>query len=252
MNAAQKAWATRRGWHSESGRHSLARKNGVAGPLYKSTGKKFSADFKVPHGSKTHPAWNSRKLGKGSMAFKEVPIKPNGYSQKWDIRSESDPSIFYRVSRRSSGEYECSCPVWKFKRQECKHIRKIKEGGSSCKADSGEVRKEMKEHPWADKKTAEQIACDHENENKQYCWTGIPKSGKGITGGFGKDAAECKRQAMKQNVNVNDKLSYFVGPTPQDLKLRAAIVESRMDSPKNIENAALRIRAIEAAKAKKK
>lgn len=33
----------------------------------------------------------------------------------------------YTVSIDADGNYGCSCPAWKFKKQECKHIIKIKE-----------------------------------------------------------------------------------------------------------------------------
>lgn len=32
------------------------------------------------------------------------------------------------VSKSDTGQWGCSCPVWKFKREECKHIGAVKEG----------------------------------------------------------------------------------------------------------------------------
>jgi hypothetical protein len=47
---------------------------------------------------------------------------------RWKVPSESDPDKTYIVARDAEGEYGCSCPVWKFRRQECKHIRAVKDG----------------------------------------------------------------------------------------------------------------------------
>lgn len=44
--------------------------------------------------------------------------------QSWDI--EGSKGDVYRVSVDRNGCYGCSCPVWKFKRLECKHILKLK------------------------------------------------------------------------------------------------------------------------------
>jgi len=48
------------------------------------------------------------------------------YSNKWDVRSHSDPSKFYTVSLTEDGQYECSCPQWIYRRRECKHIQQVK------------------------------------------------------------------------------------------------------------------------------
>lgn len=42
----------------------------------------------------------------------------------WDVESDSSDSV-YRVSISDQEEWGCSCPVWKFRRQVCKHILKI-------------------------------------------------------------------------------------------------------------------------------
>ena len=34
----------------------------------------------------------------------------------------------YIVGISDEGEYGCSCPHWKFRRQECKHIRSVRTG----------------------------------------------------------------------------------------------------------------------------
>lgn len=44
--------------------------------------------------------------------------------QSWNI--EGSKGDIYKVSVDQNGCYGCDCPVWKFKRQECKHILKLK------------------------------------------------------------------------------------------------------------------------------
>jgi len=45
--------------------------------------------------------------------------------KKWNIESESGNGN-YVVSLSDENEWGCSCPVWKFRRQECKHIKRVK------------------------------------------------------------------------------------------------------------------------------
>lgn len=45
--------------------------------------------------------------------------------KKWKVKSESGNSS-YVVSLSDKNEWGCSCPVWKFRRQECKHIMRVK------------------------------------------------------------------------------------------------------------------------------
>jgi len=47
--------------------------------------------------------------------------------QRWEVPSDSQPDKKYVVSIRN-GEWQCSCPVWIYRRQECKHIRRMKAG----------------------------------------------------------------------------------------------------------------------------
>lgn len=49
--------------------------------------------------------------------------------EKWNVTSESNPNKTYVVSLSELGIWGCSCPVWKFRRQECKHIQQIKNNG---------------------------------------------------------------------------------------------------------------------------
>ena len=48
---------------------------------------------------------------------------------KWVERIPVDSftsSATYIVGISDKGEYGCSCPMWKFRRQECKHIEQVK------------------------------------------------------------------------------------------------------------------------------
>jgi len=45
--------------------------------------------------------------------------------KKWEIKSESGNGS-YVVSLSDKNEWGCSCPVWKFRRQGCKHIKGVK------------------------------------------------------------------------------------------------------------------------------
>lgn len=45
--------------------------------------------------------------------------------KKWNIKSESGKGS-YVVSLSDKNEWGCSCPAWKFRRQECKHIIRVK------------------------------------------------------------------------------------------------------------------------------
>ena len=53
------------------------------------------------------------------------------YEQQWEIHSFTDPDKVYKVSLRTDGGWECSCPSWIFgrKRHEagwvCKHITHV-------------------------------------------------------------------------------------------------------------------------------
>lgn len=45
--------------------------------------------------------------------------------KKWKVNSSSSDRI-YTVAIDKNGNYGCSCPAWKFRRQECKHIKSVK------------------------------------------------------------------------------------------------------------------------------
>lgn len=44
--------------------------------------------------------------------------------KKWDVQGSKGNT--YTVSLGDDGSYGCSCPVWKFRREECKHIKGVK------------------------------------------------------------------------------------------------------------------------------
>jgi hypothetical protein len=52
-----------------------------------------------------------------------------GWSKKWEVPGSNGKT--WTVAVRESGEYGCSCPVWKFRRQECHHIKLVKQGGGA-------------------------------------------------------------------------------------------------------------------------
>lgn len=57
----------------------------------------------------------------------------NDWVQTWDIPSDSNPEKFYRIGRKQSGEYGCSCPSWTRNRAKlangyCKHIKSFLAG----------------------------------------------------------------------------------------------------------------------------
>lgn len=62
--------------------------------------------------------------------------------KQWNVAGSSGAT--WTVSVNNQGEYACSCPVWKFRRRECKHIDLVKagmcgNGGSYREAVPGNV-----------------------------------------------------------------------------------------------------------------
>jgi len=47
------------------------------------------------------------------------------WTKKWKVKSESGNGS-YVVSLSDKNEWGCSCPAWKFRRQECKHIIRVR------------------------------------------------------------------------------------------------------------------------------
>lgn len=61
-----------------------------------------------------------------------MPTK-NVWTKKWKVPGSNGNT--WTVAVKASSEYGCSCPVWKFKRQECHHIKLVKMGGGEEKVD---------------------------------------------------------------------------------------------------------------------
>lgn len=47
-------------------------------------------------------------------------------AQHWTIKSSSDPTKSYTVSRNEDGSWSCTCPHWTYRKTECKHIKQCK------------------------------------------------------------------------------------------------------------------------------
>ncbi len=54
--------------------------------------------------------------------------------RRWEVES-SNSMHTYTVAVDAMGNWGCSCPVWKFKRLECKHIQKIKASQQEIRAE---------------------------------------------------------------------------------------------------------------------
>jgi hypothetical protein len=51
--------------------------------------------------------------------------RPDNWVKRWEVQGSRKDSS-WTVAINEKGEYGCSCPVWKYKRIECKHIIRIK------------------------------------------------------------------------------------------------------------------------------
>jgi hypothetical protein len=59
--------------------------------------------------------------------IKERLHTPNRYVVRWEIPSFSATSgDVYIVGITTAGTFECSCPAFTFRRNECKHIKFVK------------------------------------------------------------------------------------------------------------------------------
>lgn len=87
---------------------------------------KYKRKFKVP-GDTIHDCWSFRK----KCNKKYGDAKPCLVGDRWR-RDESkcpfpiNKPTEYIVSEMEDGTWRCSCPVWKFRRQQCHHIDKAK------------------------------------------------------------------------------------------------------------------------------
>jgi len=57
-------------------------------------------------------------------------LKNDKWIKRFKVKSSSGNG-YYIVAIGKEGNYGCSCPVWKFRRQECHHIKQIKLLGGS-------------------------------------------------------------------------------------------------------------------------
>lgn len=55
------------------------------------------------------------------MPYELPPPRRGRWVARWCVESD-DLDHEYTVSIDAAGEYGCSCPRWKFKREQCKHI----------------------------------------------------------------------------------------------------------------------------------
>ena len=67
------------------------------------------------------------------MAIRALSCTNSYYSAKYEINSFSDPTKIYIVSETTTGEWQCSCPVWIYRRRTCKHIENVQQYLQSLK-----------------------------------------------------------------------------------------------------------------------
>jgi len=87
---------------------------------------KFKRKFLVS-GDTIKKCWNFRKECRKLSSF-FLPCNPKSPYLRDESRCPfpiNEP-VEYLVSETEEGEWQCSCPQWKFRRQECKHIRKVR------------------------------------------------------------------------------------------------------------------------------
>lgn len=59
-----------------------------------------------------------------------MTTKTDRWVKRWEVpKSSGDGNWIVAIDK--DGNYGCSCPVWKFRRQECHHIKLIKMGGGT-------------------------------------------------------------------------------------------------------------------------
>ena len=54
--------------------------------------------------------------------------------KRWQVPSYSSNYV-YIVAIDHNGNYGCSCPVWKFKRKQCKHINEVINSSDGLQAE---------------------------------------------------------------------------------------------------------------------
>lgn len=62
--------------------------------------------------------------------------------KRWKVRGSGGKT--YVVALSDTGEYGCDCPVWKFRRERCKHIDEVLRGGGAPYEEDVEYSEETK------------------------------------------------------------------------------------------------------------
>ena len=61
--------------------------------------------------------------------------------KRWQVPSSSEAGRYWTVAIDRDGNWGCSCPVWKFRRQECHHIRTVQgREGEGKQGETGQIR----------------------------------------------------------------------------------------------------------------
>jgi hypothetical protein len=67
--------------------------------------------------------WEQAKMKVKPKKF--TPKRKDNWVHRWFVNTHAGKQ--YTVAMREDGSFGCSCPAWKFRREECKHIQKINE-----------------------------------------------------------------------------------------------------------------------------
>ena len=71
------------------------------------------------------PIYEKKRLKKAGKQIKKGDMNKMKWIKKWHIKSENS-NREYVVSLSDEDTWGCSCPAWKFRRQGCKHIKRVK------------------------------------------------------------------------------------------------------------------------------
>ena len=90
--------------------------------------------------SKNEYASSRRAFSKpGLMRVAQKAPSSSLYIAQWDVESHTTPGKHYTVSLKHDHTWQCSCPQWKFRRKECKHIIEIKTSRQTTAPQIGET-----------------------------------------------------------------------------------------------------------------
>lgn len=90
--------------------------------------------------SKNEYVFSRRSSGKpGLMRVVQKAPSSSLYIAQWDVESHTTPGKHYTVSLKHDHTWQCSCPQWKFRRKECKHIIEAKTGHLTTARQIGET-----------------------------------------------------------------------------------------------------------------